>query len=185
MTREQRLEAELGNATRQHEACATKLWDAEQKVTQLEELLRLARDAFQDISEYWNGSDNERAISDAVAHFSNISSESVKEIDAALAKPAQPAQITASNGAELVNIQRPTAFAAPSEGALMAQTPLETAQEWADWIPYPDSPAAEWDRFNLANGFLLLRERVGSLEACLSIQEDAERQASSPAGEDK
>ena len=101
--------------------------------------------------------------------------------DAVLTEPTQPAQITASNGAELVNIQRPTAFAAPSEGALMAQTPLETAQEWADWIPYPDSPAAEWDRFNLANGFLRLREKVGSLEACLSIQEDAERQALSPA----
>ena len=38
MTREQRLEAELGNATRQHEACATKLWDAERRVKRLEEL---------------------------------------------------------------------------------------------------------------------------------------------------
>ena len=95
--------------------------------------------------------------------------------DAVLAESEQPAQITASSGAELVNIQRPTAFAAPSESARMVRTPLETAQEWADWIPYPDSTAAEWDRFNLANGFLRLREKVGSLESCLSIQEDAER----------
>ena len=35
--------------------------------------------------------------------------------------------------------------------------------------------------FNLANGFLRLREKCGALEACLSIQEDAERQALSPA----
>lgn len=28
---------------------------------------------------------------------------------------------------------------------------LEIAAEWKDWIPYPDSPQSEWDRFNLAS----------------------------------
>ena len=176
--REQRLEAELNNATRQHEACATKLWNAEQRVKRLDALLREWRataDLAMDITFVPIAKKTDAALAEPIAHTDHPLRHFDRTCPACMVEPVQPTQITVSSGAELVNSQRPTAFAAPSEGALMAQTPLETAQEWADWIPYPDSTAAEWDRFNLANGFLRLREKVGSLESCLSIQEDAER----------
>lgn len=32
-----------------------------------------------------------------------------------------------------------------------ARTPQEVAEQWKDWIPYPDSSVAEWDRFTLAS----------------------------------
>ena len=61
----------------------------------------------------WSGDDQQDAEFDHWMRIARSASEHIRSY-AALAEPAQPAQITASSGAELVNSQRPTAFTAPS-----------------------------------------------------------------------
>lgn len=52
-------------------------------------------------------------------------------------------------------------------------SPLEIAEEWKDWIPYPDSPQSEWDRFNLAD--YMARAIIPEGVAVESIEQDARR----------
>lgn len=55
---------------------------------------------------------------------------------------------------DLQDVPAPTSSvpSAPAPTAQLAKPkpPQEIAAEWKDWIPYPDSTQAEWDRYNLA-----------------------------------
>ena len=51
--------------------------------------------------------------------------------------------------AEPANVQSSTATPM-SKVATQYKNAMEIAAEWKDWIPYPDSSDAEWDRYNLA-----------------------------------
>ena len=61
-------------------------------MTEAERLLREARDEFQHLAEYWNGSSNERALTDTCEHTTNEAERWMNLIDAYLSRPAPSAR---------------------------------------------------------------------------------------------